>query len=119
MCSHSALEILHDIQEMIVHLWFVLELDLNCVKIAESISDIERPLLVWIGRHWIRYVGVALLGERGRGRPWNWIKLITGPALVFRLDRHGRCASTKSPLSFLSFHLSGCIFYCGNYLRII
>jgi hypothetical protein len=43
--SHFVLEILHNIQEMIVHLWFVLELDLNGV---ESISDIERLLLVYV-----------------------------------------------------------------------
>lgn len=41
-----ALKVLHDVQEMIVNIWLVLELDLHCVEIAEGVGDVERP--VWL-----------------------------------------------------------------------
>ena len=42
-----ALELLHDIQEMVIHVWLILELELDVVQIAQSIRDtqnIQRPV---------------------------------------------------------------------------
>lgn len=71
------LKVLHDVEKLVVDLWFVLELDFNGVEIAEGICNIERAsILVWKWRPWsgrLRHVGVV----GGRGRPWQ--SRISGP----------------------------------------
>lgn len=54
MHAHFALEILHDVQEVVVHVRLVLELDLDRVEVGERVGDIERATeTVWSARgHW-------------------------------------------------------------------
>ena len=54
---HLALEVLHDVEEVVVHVGLVVELDLDCIEVAERVGDVERA--GELGRH------------GGRGRPWE------------------------------------------------
>lgn len=60
--SLLALEVLHDVQESVVHVRSVLELHLDGVEVAERIGDVERSL--WTGRGF-----VALGIHEGGGKP--------------------------------------------------
>ena len=58
--AHLALKILHYIQKVVVHVWFVMELHLDRVQVAQRVRHIQRPI---VG------VGVALsrVGSRDGG----------------------------------------------------
>lgn len=63
--SHLALEVLHDVEKVVVHVWLVLELDLDCIEIAECIGDVERTrceVWLWDGH----YGGVSGTSVRNR-----------------------------------------------------
>jgi len=78
--AHLALKVLHYIQEMVVHVRFIVKLHLDRVQVAQRVRHIERP---------ISPIAVALssVGSSNSGVPTT--------ATVFRLHRlglGGRCA---------------------------
>jgi hypothetical protein len=42
---HLALKVLHYIQKVVVHVRFVMELDLDRVQVAQRVSHIQRPII--------------------------------------------------------------------------
>lgn len=42
--SQLALEVLHDVQKLVVHVWPLRELHLDLVEITEGVADVEWPL---------------------------------------------------------------------------
>lgn len=50
--AHLALEILHDIQELVIHVGPIVELILDCIKIAQSVGYIERAAGIDARRCW-------------------------------------------------------------------
>lgn len=36
-----ALEVLHDVEKVVVHVWLVLELNLDRIEVAECVGDVE------------------------------------------------------------------------------
>ena len=103
--AHFALEVLHDVEKVVVHVWLVLELDLDRVEVGERVGDIERATwVVWRAR-----------GHRGRRRGAcelaTWFSQQVSRLVSLLLD-HKKCIpeeakdSTSPPSSPTTFSSS-------------
>ena len=61
--SHLAFEVFHDIQKMVIHIWLIVKLDFDSIKIAEGIRDIQWPRVRTCSILWRP---ITITGHNGR-----------------------------------------------------